>query len=182
MDKQKALKKIAGEIARCIVCKKDSIGVAVPGEGNPNAKIVFVGEAPGKTEARTGYPFIGRSGTFLRSQIQKILNLDDRKDVYITSPIKYLPKKGTPTPSQIAHGRKHFLKQLEIINPEIIVIMGRVAALGVLNEAIATSKLHGTYRKEKDKIYFFSYHPAAAVRFHRHTFIEDFKKLKKLIQ
>ncbi len=182
MNKTKELEKIAGEIARCKICKKDSIGMPVPGEGNPDARIVFIGEAPGKTEAATGRPFIGRSGKFLRSQIQKILKLDDEKDVYITSPVKYLPKAGTPTPAQIEHGRKHFLKQLEIINPKIIVIMGRVAALGVLNEAIATAKLHGTYIKKGSQIFFFSYHPAAAVRFHRHTFINDFKKLKKLIK
>src|SRR5512147_352721 len=66
MDKLRALRKIAGEIARCPLCKKGGTGKAVPGEGNPDARIVFVGEAPGKEEAAAGRPFIGRSGRFLR--------------------------------------------------------------------------------------------------------------------
>jgi len=182
MRKQNYLDKIAIEIKKCKVCKKGSIGLPVPGEGNPNAKIVFVGEAPGKQEAKTGRPFVGRSGKFLRSQIQAI-GLDDEKDVFILSPVKYLPKGGTPTKQQIAHGRTHYLKQIEIINPRIIVLMGNVAALGTLDKAISVSKFHGETLIESSKKYFFSYHPAAAVRFPklRSVFVQDFKKLKKLI-
>ncbi len=181
IKKQKALEKIAAEILKCRICKRDSIGLPVPGEGNPNAKIVFIGEAPGKQEALTGRPFIGRSGKFLRANLETIGLAE--KDVYITSPVKYLPKKGTPTKQQIAHGRTHFLKQLEIINPKIIVLMGSVAALGTLGEPIAVAKLHGTTLKKDGRIYFFSYHPAAAIRFakFRSVFSNDFKKLKKLL-
>src|ERR1043166_605202 len=101
MNKRKELERIAKEIASCKICKRNSIGKPVPGEGNPNARIIFVGEAPGKTEAATGRPFVGRSGKFLRTNIQKI-GLNDVKDVYITSPVKYLPKRGTPDKRQIA--------------------------------------------------------------------------------
>src|SRR5439155_10892820 len=114
MNKQEALDEIAREIEACQVCKEGKIGKAVPGEGNPDADIVFMGEAPGKTEAKTGRPFIGRSGQLLRSMIRDVLGLDDLKDVYITSPVKYLPEKVTPTPAEIAHGKTHLDKQLAI--------------------------------------------------------------------
>lgn len=157
--------------------------MAVPGEGNPNAKIVFIGEAPGKTEAATGRPFVGRSGNFLRTNIRKI-GLDDLGDVYITSPVKYLPKRGTPDKKQIAHGMLHLQKQLDIINPKIIVLMGSVAAFGVLGEFVPVGKLHGKTINKNRRTYFISYHPAAAIRFFkfRKVFSNDFKNLKKMLK
>lgn len=174
MKKVDALSKVAREIEECKECRKDSIGKAVAGEGNPDAKVMFVGEAPGKTEAATGRPFVGRSGKYLRSLINRIGLKDE--DVYITSPVKYLPKKGTPTLSQIEHGRKHFLSQVEIINPQILVLLGNVAVQAVLSRKIPVMKEHGT-------TYFLTIHPAAAIRFFkfRKVIEEDFQKLKKLI-
>lgn len=174
MKKIDALRQIAEEIEGCRLCKKDSIGIAVPGEGNPNAKVMFVGEAPGKTEAATGRPFVGRSGKYLRLLI-KNANLKE-EEVYITSPVKYLPKRGTPTPAQIEHGRTHFLKQIEVIDPQILVLLGSVAAQGVLGRKIPVMKEHGT-------TYFLTIHPAAALRFTKfRKIIEgDFLRLKKLI-
>jgi DNA polymerase len=184
MTKLDQLDRIAQEIEHCTICQKDSIGIAVPGEGNPNADVVFIGEAPGKKEAETGKPFIGRSGQLLRSLIRSI-GLDDEKDVYITSPVKYLPRRGTPSSSQIAHGREHLMKQLAVIQPKIVVLLGRVAAEGVLQEKVAVSKEHGKVIEEKDGIkYFLTIHPAAALRFsqkYKPLLEEDFQKLKKLL-
>lgn len=175
------LEKIAEEITNCKICKQGKSGRAVPGEGSADADVVFIGEAPGKTEAKMGRPFVGRSGKFLREQI-RVIRLDE-KDVFITSPVKYLPDRGTPTPKDIEHGRMHLMKQLEIIDPKILVLMGSVAAQGVLQEKIPVAKQHGTSMKRSDKVYFFMYHPAAAVRFPklRITFIKDVKKLKGLL-
>lgn len=182
MRKKQVLEKIEKEIRLCRICRMDSTGLPVPGEGNPNARIVFIGEAPGKTEAVSGRPFVGRSGKFLRTWMQKI-GLDDLCDVYITSPVKYLPKKGTPTLRQIEHGRVHLLKQLEIIKPKIIVLMGRVAALGVLGEPISMAAQHGKKLSRDSNTYVFLHHPAAAMRFPkiRKKFVKDFKKLRSLI-
>ena len=181
MDKSSELKKIEKEISTCRICKKDSIGLLVFGEGNINAKIIFVGEAPGKKEAATGKPFIGRSGQLLRQNIRKI-GLKE-KDVYISSPVKYLPKRGTPSKQQIAHGMTHFREQLKIINPNIFVLMGSVAALAVLGQFVPVAKMHGQTIKKDGKIYFISYHPAAAIRFvkYKSIFESDFRKLKKLL-
>lgn len=180
-NKKKILEKIARKIEKCEVCKVGKIGKAVPGEGNPDADIVFIGEAPGKTEAATGRPFVGRSGKFLRSQIQET-GLKE-KDVYITSPVKYLPEYGTPKPSDIEHGRTHLFKQFAVIEPKFIVLMGNVAAVAVLEEKIPVAKMHGQVIEKNGLRYFISYHPAAAIRFTkvRELFKEDFQKLRKLL-
>ena len=183
MNKQAALDQIAKEIEQCPICKQGKIGVAVPGAGNPDADIVFIGEAPGKTEAKTGQPFVGRSGQFLRSMIRDVLGLDDQKDVYITSPVKYLPERGTPTSAEIAHGKTHLDQQLAIIDPKMIVLMGSVAAQGVLNEKIPVKTEHGKVIERNGKKYFITVHPAAGLRFPplRETFQQDFQKLREIL-
>lgn len=183
MNKQRELDKIAKEIENCAICKTGKSGKAVSGEGNPNAKVAFIGEAPGKTEALTGRPFIGRSGKFLRALIVSIGLKEDK--VYITSPVKYLPDRGTPTSQDIAHGKTHLDKQLSVISPKIVVLLGRVAAEGVLNKKIFVTKEHGQIIEEKERIkYFLTLHPAAGIRFvkHRKTIEEDFFTLKQLLE
>lgn len=176
-DEAARLKKIAREIENCKICRKGKSGKAVPGEGNPDADIVFVGEAPGKQEAKTGRPFVGRSGKFLRSLIREIGFKEE--NVFITSPVKYLPDRGTPTSKDIAHGRVHLVKQLQIIDPKIIVLLGSVAAQGVLEQKIPINKQHGTVIEENNKKYFITFHPSAAIRFPpiKKLIIEDFEKL-----
>lgn len=179
-EKQQCLDEIAKEIEECDVCKDGKSGRAVPGEGNPDADIVFIGEAPGRKEAATGRPFVGRSGQLLRSFIRDVGLKEE--DVYITSPVKYLPDRGTPTATDISHGQKHFLKQLQVIDPLMIVLLGSVAARGVLSEKFAVLKEHGSIIERNGKKYFLTIHPAAALRFPKlkKILLEDFLKLKKL--
>jgi uracil-DNA glycosylase len=181
MDKAQKLAEIASEIEKCKLCKIGKIGKAVPGEGNPDADVVFIGEAPGKNEAQTGRPFIGRSGKYLRSLINEIGLSED--DVFITSPVKYLPKRGTPTRQDIEHGKIHFDKQLEVIDPKIIVLLGSVAVQGVLNEKIPTLKNHGRVIEKEGRKFFLTIHPAAGIRFPplKKLIEQDFKKLQTLI-
>ncbi len=182
MDKQVELDKISKEIEKCEVCKVGKSGKAVPGEGSPDAKIVFIGEAPGKEEAKTGRPFVGRSGKLLRSLIRSIGLKEE--DVYITSPVKYLPDRGTPTDKDIEHGKKYLERQLNIIKPKIIVLLGSVAAQAVLGEKLPILKDHGKAIKKGDQIIFITLHPAAAIRFQKFNQLltEDFEKLKKIIK
>lgn len=181
MNKQEKLEEIAREIEDCKVCKVGKHGKAVPGEGNADADIMFVGEAPGRTEAESGRPFVGRSGKLLR----KLINESGLKEeeVYITSPVKYLPDYITPKPSDIEHGFIHFGKQIEVIDPKVIVLLGRVACLAVLKKNISVVKEHGEILEKNGKKYFITVHPAAAIRFTkmRKTFEEDFKKLASLV-
>lgn len=182
MTKQQLLDDIAREIKLCKICKIGKHGMAVPGEGNPDADVMFVGEAPGSTEAATGRPFVGRSGKLLRLAIVKAGFKE--KDVFITSPVKYLPDYITPTPSDIEHGKTHFDSQVEIINPKVIVLLGRVACLAVLNKKVSVVLDHGKILEEKGRKYFITVHPAAAIRFlkMRKTFEGDFIKLQKMLE
>lgn len=181
-DKQKALDKIAQEIEQCKVCKVNKIGKAVPGEGSPDAQVVFIGEAPGKTEAKTGRPFVGRSGKFLRSLIVKA-GLSE-EGVFITSPVKYLPKQTTPTPEEIEHGSVHLNEQLEVIKPKVVVLLGRVACAALLGRDCSPAKEHGTIEKKHGRTYFITYHPAAPLYSPalRASMIRDFNKLKRMLQ
>jgi uracil-DNA glycosylase len=181
-NKQKQLDKIAQEIARCRTCKKDKIGLPVPGEGNPDADVVFLGEAPGKKEAQTGRPFIGPAGKILRALIADA-GLKESV-IFITSPVKYLPKHVTPTPEEIAHGRKHLFAQLDVIRPKIIVLMGRVACLAMLERNCSIAKEHGNMIEHGGRKYFICFHPAAPLHAPkvRPLLVDDFKKLKRLLK
>lgn len=176
--KQKQLDRIAEEIEKCVECKNNKEGVTVVGEGNPDATIMFIGEAPGRLEAETGRPFVGRSGQLLRGAIRDLGLMEE--DVYITSPVKRLPTYKTPKPKDIEHGMTHLQKQIDIIEPRVIVLLGNTAARGVLGKIPQTSKDHGTFIEQNGKTYFFSYHPAAAIRFvkYKKVFLDDFQKLK----
>lgn len=204
MDKFKALEKIAAEIENCKICKVGKSGKAVAGEGNANADIVFIGEAPGRQEAASGRPFIGRSGQLLRKLIRESGLKEE--DVFITSPVKYLPDRparhrsakasaggGTPTPADIVHGKIHLDAQLRIIQPKFVVLLGNVAARGVLGDPtslklhgtrkIAITKMHGKTIEKNGIRYYFTFHPAAGLRFPplKKLIEEDFRKLKNLV-
>ncbi|HKZ45187.1 MAG TPA: uracil-DNA glycosylase [archaeon] len=183
MDKLKELKKVAGEISRCRECKKNKSGLPVPGEGNPDAKVMFVGEAPGIEESKTGRPFVGRAGKFLTKMLDSIgIN---RKEVYITSPVKYFPGRRAPTDEEIAHGRIHLIKQIKIIRPKMIVPLGNVALKALIpNEKIFVSKVHGKIIERDGATYFPTFHPSAAMRFTkmRNAMIGDMKELNKIIR
>lgn len=182
MNKIRELTKIAKEIKACEICKEEKTGLAVPGEGNPDAEIVFLGEAPGKQEAASGRPFIGRSGQLLRKLIREIGLKEE--DVYITSPVKYLPLRGTPTRAHILHGREHLMKQLAIIQPKLIVLLGATAAKAVIDRPVAVTKEHGLLIKQGALNYFLTFHPAAGLRFPplKKLLEKDFQILKKLVR
>lgn len=177
VNKKQELAAIAKTIERCRVCKKASSGRAVPGEGNPDAKIVFLGEAPGKTEAATGRPFVGRSGRLLRSMITGIGLKEE--DVFITSPVKYLPDRGTPSKKQIVHGRTHLVRQLDVIKPKVIVLLGKTAVTAMLDRVSAVLKEHGSAVKENGRTYIITLHPAAVLRFPKYKplMVKDFSRV-----
>ncbi len=183
MDKEKALKKIADEIADCAECKKGKSGLPVPGEGNPDAKVMFVGEAPGPTESMTGKPFVGRSGKFLAGLLASI-GLD-RSDVFVTSPVKYYPRKRTLMRTEIEHGSAHLKEQINVIDPKILVLMGSTAIKAALGEKMSIRKVHGTIVERDNRKFFLTFHPAAAVRsarIVRRLMEGDFSRLAKMLQ
>jgi uracil-DNA glycosylase family 4/DNA-3-methyladenine glycosylase len=179
MDKDKTLEEIAREIERCDECKKDKFGLPVPGEGNSDAKVMFIGMAPGREESKTGKPFVGRAGKLL-TQLLDSIGIK-REEVFITSPVKYYPGKRAPTSKEIEHGKVHFLKQIKIIKPKLIVLLGNVA-LKSLDFDDKISEVHGKIIKRENVNYFPTFHPAAGVRFLKikKEIQKDFKKLKSI--
>jgi len=181
MNKEQALEKIAREIIACALCKKDGTGKAVPGEGSPYAQIFFVGEAPGKEEVKIGRPFVGRSGKFLRENM-RLIGIDE-DDIFITSPGHYLPLCRAPSKESTLHGRTHLLKQVEIIDPQIVVLLGNTACIAMLDRKVEIVSEHGKTVEKNGRKFFITFHPAYAMRFPegKKLFLRDFQKLKKII-
>jgi DNA polymerase len=164
----------------------------VIGEGSLTAKIFFVGEAPGKTEAETGKPFCGRSGKFLTEMLESI-GLE-RKDVYITSVVKDRPQDNRdPTQKEIVLYGPYLDRQFDIIKPKVIVLLGRISMKYVFEKACIADKLetigtmHGKVYEGKlsyGKVILLPlYHPAAALYNpkNKQVLLEDFKVVKKYI-
>jgi DNA polymerase len=125
----------------CGLCKGRSN--VVFGEGNPHARLVFVGEAPGADEDRLGRPFVGRAGQLLNDIIVKGMGLQ-RADVYIANICKCRPPENrTPSPEEMAACLPFLLRQLELIQPKVIVALGATAAQGLLNTTEGVGRLRG---------------------------------------
>ncbi len=121
------LEEIEKEIRSCKRCNLWKTKTKyVPGEGNPNARIMFVGEAPGKEEDRQGRPFVGNAGKYL-TEVLKKMGLD-RKDIFITNILKCRPPKNRdPKPEEIEACKPFLIKQFDTIKPDLIVCLGRFA-------------------------------------------------------
>lgn len=162
-DKQARLDQIAADIVKNNICPDlaKSATNLVFGEGSPNAKIIFIGEAPGKNEDLTGRPFIGAAGRFL-SELLDGIGLK-REDVYITSILKYRPPNNRdPKPEEKAEFWPYLLAQLETIAPQLIVTLGRHSTNCFLPD-VQIGKVHGRPLKWKGYTILPLYHPAAAL-------------------
>ena len=141
------LEKIADEVRKCRKCE---IGYsrtnAVPGEGNPNVHIMFIGEGPGADEDAQGRPFVGRAGQLL-DKIIAAMGLK-RGDVYIGNVLKCRPPENRdPKPEEIINCLPYLQKQIELINPEIIVALGAHAAKALLNNNKSIGQLRGLFHE-----------------------------------
>ncbi|EKE19414.1 MAG: Phage SPO1 DNA polymerase-related protein [uncultured bacterium] len=157
------------------------------GDGNPEAEIMFIGEAPGKKEGETGLPFMGSSGRILDKMLESIKL--KREDIYITNICKCrLPENRDPLPEEIHECWPWLEKQIKIIDPKIIITLGRYALNCFLSEA-KISEVHGQIinihiKKIGTRKIFPLHHPAAA-RINRKTravFEEDFKKIPAILK
>ncbi|TFG33082.1 uracil-DNA glycosylase [Candidatus Thorarchaeota archaeon] len=164
MSREEELKILHQTINKCKCCPLHSTRInAVSGEGPLDATLFFIGEAPGAQEDETGRPFVGRSGKLLASMIEEI-GLS-RDEVFITSVLKSRPPNNRlPLSSEIEACRPYVEKQIEIINPRIIVLLGNVAISSMIGPW-KVSESHGHFFEANDRSYFMTYHPAAALRF-----------------
>lgn len=185
-DKQKRLDEIK---AKMIAMAKKSfpelVGQAtqpVFGDGNPDADIVFIGEAPGKREDLTGLPFVGAAGRFL-DEMLKMIGLE-RKDIYITNVVKYRPPGNRdPLPDEKAAFLPFLQAQLDVIQPKLVVTLGR-HSMNCFLPALQISKVHGKPKRLKGRVYLPLFHPAAALYngSMRQTLIDDFAKIPAVLE
>jgi DNA polymerase len=168
-ERQAALEAIATEVRACSRCKLAATRTnAVPGEGSPDTEVVFVGEGPGFHEDRLGRPFVGRAGDLL----VKLLGSIEwrRQDVFITNIVKCRPPDNRdPEPDEIAACAPYLQRQLEVLDPAVIVTLGR-HSMGRFMPGARISQSHGTVAPADpatgaaDATVFAMYHPAAALR------------------
>jgi uracil-DNA glycosylase family 4 len=157
-----ALTGLNQEIERCQDCELGKHRIrAVPGEGPENATLLFIGEAPGWHEDQQGRPFVGPAGKYLEELLASIGM--KREQVYIANVIKCRPPSNRdPMPGEIQACSKWLARQIELINPKMIVTLGRYSMAKYFpNQSI--SQVHGKSKKQDDVIYYAMYHPAAAL-------------------
>lgn len=156
----------------------------VPGEGNPDAEILFVGEAPGQKENELKRPFVGAAGQFLDQMLESIGLA--RHDVFITNIVKQRPPENRdPTPEEIEIHWPLLLEQIAIIDPKIIVMLGRHSMGRLLPGVGAISRVHGRpFRRSDGRVYLPLYHPAAALYNGslRQTLLADFAKIPAIVK
>ena len=187
MTKQEKLEELNKKwVAECTCELRHTATQAVPGDGSADTEIVFIGEAPGKTEDAQGVPFVGAAGKFLVEMLAKI-NLK-REDIYITNIVKYRPPNNRdPLPEEKSACRAWLLEELKVISPKLIIFLGRHAMNNFFPE-LQISKAHGKLLIKKfagmnTKYFFPLYHPAAALYdgSMREILMADFKKIPKVL-
>ncbi len=164
----------------CGLCKTRTH--AVPGKGAENAEIMFVGEGPGFHEDQQGRPFIGAAGKFL-DELLRSINLT-RSDVYICNVVKCRPPGNRdPLPEEVDACRPFLLRQIELINPKLIVTLGRFS-LSWFFPRDAIGKVRGSLRQMGGRHYYHVYHPAAALHNGnlRQVIEDDFSKIPQALE
>ncbi len=188
INKVVLLDQIKSEIIDRNICPdlaEQSINL-VMGSGNHNATVVFIGEAPGKKEDETGLPFVGAAGKMLDKLLESI-GLS-RDDVYITNIVKYRPPNNRdPTPEEKQVFLPYLLRQIEIIDPKVIVTLGR-HSMDSLMPGLKIAEVHGVTQDfvigKKERMLLPLYHPAAALYNGglRSVLFDDFSHLSGLIR
>lgn len=187
MDKKERLENLKKKIASCTRCPLyKKANKAVPGEGNSEAEMMFIGEGPGYYEDQKGIPFCGASGKLLDRLLSSIKV--SRRDVFIGNTVKHRPPENRdPLPSEIEACRPWLDEQIEIIDPKMIVTLGRFSMNKFLpGEYI--SRVHGEPREitfaGKKRMIVPMFHPAAALRRGEvlKQALEDFQKLPKILE
>lgn len=169
------------ETKPCVFCTPNTN--IVFGEGNANADIMFIGEAPGQEEDRFGRPFVGRSGKLLNKALS-IVGIE-RNEVYITNVIKCRPPNNrTPSYAEMQQGKKTALdEQIKIISPKIICTLGAVALSAFFDHPVKISKLHGQAINQNNFILIPIYHPAYILRNQKEAtnWLYDLQKVKNAL-
>lgn len=188
MDTQQQLDRIAQDIINRDICPelRAQATQLVMGDGNPRADIVFIGEAPGKNEDLQGLPFVGAAGKFLNEMLAAAGM--KREDVYITNIVKYRPPNNRdPLPEEKKAFWQYLLKQLQVIEPKIVVTLGR-HSMEYFLPGMYISQIHGQPKQiqfgDHKLVIVPLFHPAAALYNGslRQTLIDDFCRMPDIIK
>lgn len=152
----------------CLACEKCDLchtrTQVVFGEGNPEAEVLFIGEAPGKNEDEQGLPFVGRSGQLL-DQYLKAIHLDRKKNIFITNIVKCRPPENRdPLPNEWDSCMPYLRTQFKMIQPKIVVCLGRIAAQRIIRPDFSVMKEHGQWTEKNGVFFTATLHPAALLR------------------
>jgi uracil-DNA glycosylase len=182
-EKRQALEEIAAEVRRCQRCPlyKGALK-GVPGEGDPDAEVMLVGEAPGWHENQQGRPFVGAAGQFLNDLLRSV-GLR-REQVFIANVIKHRPPDNRdPLPDELAACLPYLDRQIEVVDPRVIVTLGRFS-MAKFFPGERISRIHGLARRHGNRLVLPLYHPAAALHQGslRRTVEEDFRRLTAILE
>ena len=183
-EKAQKLAEIAAEIAACRNCKLcEQRTKTVPGSGNPAAEVLFIGEAPGKSEDLQGVPFVGAAGKFLDKMLESIGW--SRENIFIGNVVKCRPPENRdPEPDEVEKCWNFLQRQIEIIAPKLIVTLGRHSMNRFL-PGLKISTAHGQPKRRQDgQVFLPLYHPAAALYSpsSKETHLADFTKIPKILE
>jgi DNA polymerase len=165
-ERAAALATLAAEVATCVRCPQLAATrtQTVFGTGSPNARLMFIGEAPGAEEDRRGEPFVGRAGALLTDMITKGMGLG-RGEVYIANILKSRPPENrTPLPDEVAHCLPYLERQIAIIRPEFLCLLGKTAVSHLLETALSMSRLRGRWHRYRGIPTVVTWHPAYLLR------------------
>ena len=162
---------------KCRLCQTRTN--VVPGEGNPEARIMFIGEGPGRDEDLQGRPFVGRSGELLTRMIRAI-GLE-REQVYICNVVKCRPPQNrNPEPDEAAACLNYLRAQVALVRPKVIVLLGKIACRYTLQQEISVMRDHGKWFERKGVWFMPTYHPSALLRdpSKKREAWDDFQKIR----
>ncbi|HIQ87525.1 MAG TPA: uracil-DNA glycosylase [Candidatus Scatomorpha gallistercoris] len=176
MSKLEELRAECLECRRCKLCETRTN--VVFGTGNEHADVMFIGEGPGENEDLQGEPFVGRGGKLLDDMLELIYL--DRSQVYIANMVKCRPPKNRdPLPEEQSACAEWLSRQLELIDPKLIVCLGRIAAMRFIRSDFKISREHGQWFDVNGRRVMALYHPAALLR-DPHKRPETFEDLKRI--
>ena len=152
----------------CLGCRRCDLAATrthvVISRGNPLAQLMLIGEGPGQNEDETGLPFVGRAGRLL-DQILDSVGLDPEQDIYICNVVKCRPPGNRkPTPEEMAHCRPWLQRQIQLVNPAMVLLAGSTAMTGVLGIKTGITKMRGQWIEREDRVYMPVFHPSFLLR------------------
>ena len=172
----------------CLSCEKCALcngrRNVVFGVGNPTSKVMFVGEGPGEQEDKEGEPFVGKSGQLLDKYLE-LMDLDRKDNIYIANIVKCRPPQNRdPKPEEQDACIEHLRKQVKLIQPKIIVCLGRIAAQRLISPDFRVTSQHGQFIEKGSILFMGTFHPSALLRnpANKPHALSDFQALRDKIK